>query len=64
VPEELFQKLSGMGLYATTVPSEYGGAGADYLSIMIAVEELSKVSGSIGARVAFNGVVCEAPMTN
>jgi alkylation response protein AidB-like acyl-CoA dehydrogenase len=60
VPEDLFQKLSGMGLYGITIPSEYGGAEADYLSLLLAVEELSKVSGSLGARISFNGVVCEA----
>ncbi len=59
VPVELFQKLSAMGLYATTIPSEYGGAGADFLSFLLVVEELSKVSGSLGARVAFHGMVCE-----
>jgi alkylation response protein AidB-like acyl-CoA dehydrogenase len=59
VPAELFQKISGMGLYATTVPSEHGGAGADFLSLLLVVEELSKVSGSLGARVAFHGMVCE-----
>jgi alkylation response protein AidB-like acyl-CoA dehydrogenase len=59
VPAELFQKLSGMGLYATTIPNEYGGAGADFLSLLLVVEELSKVSGSLGARVAFHGMVCE-----
>jgi len=59
VPAELFQKLSGMGLYATTIPSEYGGAGADFLSFLLVVEELSKISGSLGGRVAFHGMVCE-----
>ncbi len=50
-----------MGLYGVTVPSEYGGAGADFLSLMIAIEEISKASGSLGPQLSFhNAVVCEA----
>ena len=59
VPGELFEKLPALGLYGVTVPSEFGGAGADYLSLLLAVEELSKVSASVGARIAFHNAVCE-----
>lgn len=59
VPEELFQKLPDLGLYGIVVPSEYGGASADYVSLLLAVEELSKVSATVGARVCFQGIVCE-----
>jgi len=59
VPRELFEKLPGLGLYGITVPSEFGGAGADFLSLLLAIEELSNVSGSVGARVSFHNAVCE-----
>ena len=60
VPRELFEKLPALGLYGITIPSEFGGAGADFLSLLLAVEELSKVSGSVGARISFHNAVCEA----
>ncbi len=59
VPDGLFQKLPELGLYGIIIPTEYAGAGADYLSLLLAVEELSKVSGSLGARVSFHSVVCD-----
>ena len=60
VPGELFEKLPALGLYGITIPTEFGGAGADYTSLLLAVEELSKVSGSVGARISFHNAVCEA----
>jgi acyl-CoA dehydrogenase len=60
VPEELLQKLPEIGLYGITIPSEFGGAGADYLSFLLAVEELSKVSAALGARVSFHGIICDS----
>lgn len=57
VPDELFRKLPELGLYGISIPTEYGGAGADFTSQLLAVEELSKVSGTIGARISFHGVV-------
>lgn len=59
VPEDLFRKLPELGLYGIAIPAEYRGAGADFLSHLLAVEELSKVSGSVGARISFHGVVTE-----
>jgi alkylation response protein AidB-like acyl-CoA dehydrogenase len=64
VPGELFEKLPALGLYGITVPSELGGAGADFLSLLLAVEELSKVSGSVGARVSFHNAVCDLIITS
>jgi alkylation response protein AidB-like acyl-CoA dehydrogenase len=61
IPSDLLTKLPGLGLLGITVPSELGGAGADFLSLVIAIEEVSKASGSVGAQLAFhNAVVCEA----
>ena len=60
VPDELLRKLPELGLYGIVVPSPYGGAGADFTSLLLTVEELSKVSGTIGARIAFHGIVCSA----
>lgn len=60
VPDELLRKLPEIGLYGIVIPTQFGGAGADYTSLLLSIEELSKVSGAIGARVAFHGIVCNA----
>jgi alkylation response protein AidB-like acyl-CoA dehydrogenase len=61
VPKNLNEKLPAFGLLGITIPQEFGGVGADFLSLVIAVEELSKASGSLGAQVSFhNAVVAEA----
>ena len=59
IPDSIFKRLPELGLYGISVPAEFGGAGADYLSFLISVEELSRVSGTVGARISFHGVVCE-----
>ena len=60
VPPELFTKLPQFGLLGISVPSELGGASADFLSLIIAIEEVSRASGSLGAQLSFhNAVVCE-----
>lgn len=61
IPAEIFGKLPSLGLYGLTVPAEYGGAGADFFSLLLVTEELSRISGSLGARVSFhNAVVCDS----
>jgi alkylation response protein AidB-like acyl-CoA dehydrogenase len=61
VPKQLIDKLPNLGLFGISIPTEFGGAGADFLSLMIACEEISKASGSLGAQLSFhNAVVCEA----
>lgn len=47
-PYETFKKLGEMGLQGMPFPRQYGGAGADYLSYIIANEEISKVCASTG----------------
>ena len=50
-PWDLYKKMGKLGLMGMTVPKEYGGAGIDRLSYMIALEEISKASGSVGITV-------------
>ena len=50
-PEDLYKKMGQMGLMGITVPQKYGGAGIDRISYMIALEEISRVSGSVGLTV-------------
>ncbi len=49
---DITKKMAGLGLFGIYVPDKYGGAGMDYLSYCIAVEEISRVDGSHGATVA------------
>lgn len=49
---ELTKKMGGIGLFGITVPEEYGGQNMDYLSYIIAVEELARVDGSQAATIA------------
>jgi alkylation response protein AidB-like acyl-CoA dehydrogenase len=60
VPPDLLAKLSILGLLGVSVPSKFGGAGADYLSQLIVSEEVSRASGSLGFQVSFhNAVMCD-----
>ena len=50
-PWELYKKMGKMGLMGMTIPQNYGGAGIDRVSYMIALEEISRVCGSTGITV-------------
>lgn len=50
--ELMFDRLAELGLTGIVFPEEYGGAGADYISYSIAVEELSRVCGSTGVTLS------------
>jgi alkylation response protein AidB-like acyl-CoA dehydrogenase len=49
---DITRKMAELGLFGIYVPNEYGGAGMDYLSYIVAVEEICRVDGSHGATVA------------
>ena len=51
-PQELPLHLGKIGLMGITVPTHYGGAGLDYVSAALAVEELARHDGSIALTVA------------
>ncbi len=59
---ELTAKMGGMGLFGTTVAEKYGGHGLDYLSYVIAVEELSLVDGSQAATIAAHNSLGTGPI--
>lgn len=59
-PPEIAKKLGELGIMGMTIPTEYGGAGADHISYTIAIEELSRVDGSFGTVVSVNNsLVCD-----
>ncbi|WP_341962156.1 acyl-CoA dehydrogenase [Planococcus maritimus] len=45
---KIFHQMAELGLTGIPWPEEYGGIGSDYLAYCIAVEELSRVDGSVG----------------
>ncbi len=49
---QMFDRLAELGLTGIVFPEEYGGAGADYISYAIAVEELSRVCASTGVTLS------------
>ena len=57
-PLEIMPKLAEMGLLGVIFPEEYGGAGLGYIEYVIAIEELSRVDGSVGIIVAAHNSLC------
>jgi alkylation response protein AidB-like acyl-CoA dehydrogenase len=59
---EITRKMGEMGLFGMTLPEKYGGQNADYLSYIIAVEELARVDGSHAATLAAHNSLGIAPL--
>lgn len=57
-PVETFQKMGEFGLLGILVPEQYGGAGMGYFEYITALEEISKVCGSIGLSMAAHNSLC------
>jgi butyryl-CoA dehydrogenase len=53
-PVELFQKLAEGGWMGIPIPEQYGGAGADFLTHAIVVEEISRSCTSTGFTLSFH----------
>jgi isovaleryl-CoA dehydrogenase len=57
-PRSIWKQMGDMGLLGITVEEEYGGAGMGYLEHMIAVEEMSRASGSVGLSYGAHSNLC------
>jgi alkylation response protein AidB-like acyl-CoA dehydrogenase len=61
-PRELFGKLAELGLMGACVPAEYGGAGVDFLSYILVLEELSRADAGVGVTVAVHTSAVTLPL--
>jgi alkylation response protein AidB-like acyl-CoA dehydrogenase len=57
-PAEVVRELGRMGLLGVIFPTELGGSGMSYVEYVLAIEELSRVDGSIGIIVAAHNSLC------
>ncbi len=61
-PREVFGKLAELGLMGACVPEEYGGAGADFLSYILVLEELSRGDAGVAVTVAVHTSAVTLPL--
>ena len=57
-PVHIFKELGKLGLMGILVPEEYGGSGLSYFEYNAAIQEISKVCGSIGLSLAAHNSLC------
>jgi alkylation response protein AidB-like acyl-CoA dehydrogenase len=61
-PAELLERLAELGLMGVCIPEEHGGAGADFLSYVLVLEELSRADAGVGVTVAVHTSATTLPI--
>lgn len=61
-PRETLDKMARYGMLGIPIPEEYGGAGADYLSYMLVIEEISRCCASTATAFAAHTSLCCMPI--
>ncbi len=57
-PRDLWPKMGELGLHGITAPEQYGGLGLGYLEHCVAMEEISRASGSVGLSYGAHSNLC------
>ncbi|MEJ8544211.1 acyl-CoA dehydrogenase [Brevibacillus borstelensis] len=61
-PRDIVKKMGEIGLMGIPIPEEWGGAGADFQSYILAIHEISKVSATVGVILSVHTSVCTNPI--
>src|SRR5215211_2977743 len=61
-PRDLYARLAELGLMGVCIPEEYGGAGADFVSYVLVLEELSRADAGVGVTVAVHTSAATLPV--
>jgi alkylation response protein AidB-like acyl-CoA dehydrogenase len=61
-PHDLFRRMGEVGLLGLPLPPRYGGSGADYHALVIALEEIARVSGSMAITLDAHTSLCCEPI--
>lgn len=63
-PRDILRKMADLGLMGLPIPEQWGGIGADYLSYMLAIEEISYASAAVGVILAVHTSVGTMPIVH
>ena len=61
-PKDILKQLGEMGFLGMTVPEAYGGAGVDFLSYILALEQIAYADASVAVTMSVNNSVACAPI--
>ena len=61
-PKDILKQLGDMGFMGMTVPEAYGGAGVDFLSYILALEQVAYADASVAVTMSVNNSVACAPI--
>jgi butyryl-CoA dehydrogenase len=62
IDDEVVSQIAELGFLGTYIPEEYGGAGLDYFSYIVVVEEVSKACASTGVLISAHTSLCADPI--